>query len=179
MIPGAGAPPVVAAASWSRRGWLAAAAALVLAGAGVAAWGVSSTSVLAAGLALDHLKCFAWFEPAEPPPSPDAVAAGLHAAYGWRITVPPDAPAERLRLLGGRRCFSTGGAAAHILYLHGGRPLSLYMVPGSDRAEATLALAGYQAVVWSKNHVTYVVLGHEGGEDLSRVAAYLKAASSR
>jgi anti-sigma factor (TIGR02949 family) len=171
------APPPLAHLRLWRRVPLPAAAAVLLAVAGLVAWmAASSTPVFAAELALDHLKCFSLFEPATPPASPEHLAADLNTAYGWRITVPAGSPDHQLRLLGARRCFSTDGRVAHILYRHNGRPLSLFLVPDSDRAAASVALAGYEAVIWSKDHMTYVVLSREPAPELSRVASYLRAA---
>jgi anti-sigma factor RsiW len=156
--------------------WAAAALVLIL-GTGLLVAAGSSTTVFAAELALDHLKCFALFENASRSPEPAALARQLQEAYGWRLKVPDGSPALKLHLVGGRRCFSTDGRVAHILYRHDGRPLSLFVVPGNaGRAAASLGVLGHEAVMWSQGGMTVVVMAREPREQLAHVAAYLKQA---
>ena len=94
-----------------------------------------SVEALAAQLALDHVKCFQ-FAPAHADVDPTAAGATLeeHATAG-SITVPRSAPVEQLELLDVRRCLSTQGSSAHIMYRWRGAPLSVYVlnsVPKSD-----------------------------------------------
>jgi anti-sigma factor RsiW len=133
------------------------------------------STVLAAELALDHLKCFALFESASGPGDPARIAGRMRAAYGWDVAVPATSTALGLRLVGGRRCFSTDGRVAHILYRHGGRPLSLFVVPGTTRAAGQLAVIGHEAIIWSHGGTTYVVVAREPRAEVARVAAYVKS----
>jgi anti-sigma factor RsiW len=173
-------PARVAAAGWlqwrlvpSTRGLAMAAAALLIVTSVLFTFGGSSR-VLAAGLALDHLKCFALFERSSAQTDAAALSRQLHVDYGWRLTVPTSSPTLKLQLVGGRRCFSTDGRVAHILYRHDGRPLSLFVMPNVMRGAAEVGVIGHQAIVWSRHGMTYAVVARERREDLERIAAYMK-----
>jgi anti-sigma factor RsiW len=165
------------AVSWRALG-LASASLVVVALATTIAYGVvtHSPTLLVTELTLDHLKCFALFEPAVAQADPAAVASQLQADYGWRLTVPASSPRDRLTLLGARRCFSTDGRVAHLMYRHDGRPVSLFMMPGKARGASSLAVAGHAARIWSQNDTTYVLVGSESQPDLQPVAAYFQSA---
>jgi hypothetical protein len=103
----------------------------------------------------------------------------LAERYGFHARVPPSAPNERLRLVGARRCLTAEGTNAHILYRVDGRPLSLYLVPDDSRAAATLDVLGRDAVVWSGDNGTYVLVGEHGRGDAERVASYMQRVTAR
>ena len=129
-----------------------------------------------AELTLDHVKCFALFEPRDAQPDPAALAGRLQADYGWRFTIPAGLPRERLTLIGARRCLSTDGQVAHVLYRHAGRPVSLFMMPGGSRDDARAAIAGHVARIWSRDSTTYVLVGSESEPEIQQVAAYFQSA---
>jgi anti-sigma factor RsiW len=133
------------------------------------------STAFAAELVLDHVKCFALFERASGPGDPATIGGRMKAAYGWDVAVPASSRTLGLRLVGGRRCFSTDGRVAHILYRHAGRPLSLFIVPSTSRAAQQLAVMGHEAVIWSRGATTYVVLAREPGDEVARVAAYMRS----
>jgi anti-sigma factor RsiW len=133
------------------------------------------STALAAELALDHVKCFTLFERASGPGDAAVIAGRMKAAYGWDVAVPASSRALHLQLVGGRRCFSTDGRVAHILYRHAGRPLSLFIVPSTSRGAEQVAVMGHEAVIWSRGGSTYVVLARERRDDLARVAAYVRS----
>jgi anti-sigma factor RsiW len=163
----------------SLRALSLAAAGLVVAGlAGTLVYAVAtgSATLLAAELALDHVKCFALFEPHVAEADAAAVARQLEADYGWRLDVPASSPADRLVLLGARRCLSTDGRVAHVLYRHNGRPVSLFLIPGTARPEARVAVAGHVARIWTRGDTTCVMVGSESEPDLRPVAAYFQSA---
>jgi anti-sigma factor RsiW len=135
-----------------------------------------SPTLLVAELTLDHLKCFALFEPRATQVDPSAVASGLQADYGWQLDVPGSLPREHLTLLGARRCFSTDGQVAHVMYRHDGRPVSLFMMPRTSREAARVAVAGHVARIWSRASTTYVLLGSESEPELQAVATYFQSA---
>jgi anti-sigma factor RsiW len=168
-----------------RRMWLAwrtlslaTAGLLVMGLAGTLVYGVvtHSPTVLAAELVLDHLKCFALFEPRVAAADAAVVARQLEADYGWRLDVPGSSPADRLTLIGARRCLSTDGRVAHVLYRHNGRPVSLFMMPGASRPETRVSVAGHVARVWTSGDTTYVMVGSESESELRPVAAYFQSA---
>jgi len=176
------APKPKAQRRWLLLGWravsLATASLVVLGLAGTLLYAVvtHSPTVLAAELALDHVKCFALFEPRVAAADAAAVAKQLEADYGWRLDVPASSPADRLTLIGARRCLSTDGRVAHVLYRHNGRPVSLFMMPGTSRPEARISVAGHVARVWTRGDTTYVMVGSESEPDLRPVAAYFQSA---
>lgn len=168
-------------AGWAVFGWrvvgLATASLLVVGLAATLLYGVvtHSSTLLVAELTIDHLKCFAFFEPRDVQGDPGAVANRLQADYGWRLAIPASLPQERLTLLGARRCFSTDGRVAHVLYRHGDRPVSLFMMPNTTREAARVAFGGHVARIWSHDQTTYVLLGSESDPDLQPVATYFQA----
>jgi anti-sigma factor RsiW len=167
---------------WRASGWRAAgmvtAGLVVVALAATISYGIAthSATLLAAELTLDHVKCFALFEPRATHADAAAVASQLRADYGWELAIPASLPSEHLTLLGARRCFSTDGTLAHVLYRHDGRPVSLFLMPGTSRGEARVAVAGHVARIWSRGATTYVLLVSESDPDMQPVASYFQSA---
>ena len=167
-------PPVSAFRKWAP---LSVAATLVLAVAGVFVFGLTNrVEALAASLAVDHVKCFK-VSGARAPADADAAGQQWQQKQGWPLTIPPAAPAEELQLLDVRRCASTDGRAAHLLYKWRGAPLSLYVLPQDTGRERIVRKVGHRAVIWSANRRTYAVVADDDAppDDLSRVVSYLKA----
>jgi anti-sigma factor (TIGR02949 family) len=169
-----------------RRTWvpLSLAATLVLA-TGVFllfGWG-SSVETYAAQLAVDHLKCFQRIESAT---ADDAETLGQkwQASYGWPLRIAEPSDPERLQLVGVRRCGSTKGRTAHIMYRWRGEPLSVYVL--NDRLEAAadtsehpdahdaVSKFGEQEIIWSSKGRTYAVVARAPIADLERVARYVR-----
>ena len=153
---------------------LSIAAALILVLGGVLLYGLTrlSPTVLAAQLTLDHLKCFAVDRPRQPV---DARASEQQFArdHGWQIHLPQITTAG-LQLVGVRQCFcAEGGATAHAMYRLQGRPLSLYILPDVDRDRASAGVFGQNAVIWSTQGNTYVLLGKESRAALQQIATDL------
>ena len=168
-------------ARWAVFGWrvvgLATASLVVVGLAATLVYGVvtHSPTLLVAELTIDHLKCFAFLESRGGQADPGAVANRLQADYGWRLAIPASLPREHLTLLGARRCFSTDGRVAHVLYRHGGRPVSLFMMPKTTREAARIAFGVHVARIWSRDQTTYVLLGSESEPDLQPIASYFQA----
>ncbi|MEZ5283535.1 MAG: zf-HC2 domain-containing protein [Vicinamibacterales bacterium] len=172
------------AAPASRPGWRTrvtafAAAALVVLAVSAAALPVvtgRSTVVLAAQLALDHLKCFVIDGEADGGVLDVAEAeAELRDAYGWNLHVPATAGDADAQLMAVRRCLYGDGRAAHLLYRWHGAPVSLFILPGLERPDATLTVFGHEAVVWTGAGRTYVLVGAAASRDqLSRMATTLR-----
>lgn len=132
---------------------------------------------LAAQLAIDHVKCFQ-FAPEHG--SVDAVTAAdrWKAAYGWIVTVPRSAKNEDLELLDVRRCMSTQGSSAHIMYKWHGEPLSVYVLNSVSKSdvhvERLITSVGERAVIWNDGGRTYAVVGRAKPDDLTHIAHYLR-----
>jgi anti-sigma factor RsiW len=135
-----------------------------------------STTLLAAQLAVDHVKCQLTASDRGTVSATD-VQHRLAERYGFHTRVPASSPEERLRLIGARRCLTGEGTNAHILYRLDGNPVSLYLVPNETRAAATVHVLGRKAVVWSRDNGTYVLVAESGTPDLGRVARYMQRAT--
>lgn len=168
--------PVLA---WSGRLTAFAAAAMVVLTIGAVLLPVAtvrSTAVLAAQLALDHLKCFTIEGDADREPIPAAQAeATLKQEFDLAVTVPASLDAENLELMAVRRCLYGDGRAAHVLYRLDGEPVSLFIIPGLTRPAAELSLFGHDQVVWTAGDRTYMLIARATSRSkLGRVASYLQ-----
>ena len=163
--------------SW-RRLPIAIAATLVLAFSGLTLHVATgrSTTLLAAQLAADHVKCHLT-EPDRGRVNATDVQHRLAELYGFHARVPESSPDERLTLIGARRCLTGEGTNAHILYRLDDRPVSLYVVPNEARTDATVDVLGRQAVLWSRDNDTYVLVVDKGTTDLGRIARYMRHAT--
>jgi anti-sigma factor RsiW len=135
----------------------------------------AGTPVLAAQLTLDHVKCFK-LNSQRVTGSPAALADYWRDHYGWPITVPSGADPD-LRLTGVRRCGSSDGQTAHIMYKFNGKPVSLFVARhAADRVRTarTVNVFGEEAVVWSTADRTYVLVGDEPRQAMEMLAAQFK-----
>jgi anti-sigma factor RsiW len=151
---------------WGSRLSAFAAAAVVVLAVGAAALPVvttHSTVVLAAQMALDHLKCFSLDGHDHGDTIPVAEAEReLLQDYGWSLDVPETAGDLAGRLVAVRRCLYGDGRAAHLLYRVNGEPVSLFILPGLERPAETLTLLSQDTVVWADGGRTYVLVGSAG-----------------
>jgi anti-sigma factor RsiW len=149
-------------------------AALVLVVGGVLMYGLTrlSPTVLAAQLTLDHVKCFAVGR-LNSAVDARATEQQFERDHGWPVRLPRTTLAG-LQLVGIRQCFcAQGGATAHAMYRFEGRPVSLYILPEVNRSSASTGVFGHDAVIWSNNGNTYVLLGKEPGAAMQKLAADL------
>lgn len=168
--------PVLA---WTGRLTAFAAAAMVVLTLGAVLLPVAtirSTALLAAQLALDHLKCFTIEGDADGEPiAKEQAEATLKREFDLIVKVPASLEAERLELLAVRRCLYGDGRAAHLMYRRDGEPMSLFIIPGLTRPAAELSLFGHDQVVWTRGERTYMLVSRGGSrEGLARVASYLR-----
>ena len=152
--------------AWTGRLTAFAAAAMVVLTLGAVLLPVAtmrSTAVLAAQLALDHLKCFTIEGDADGEPIAKAQAeATLKREFDFTVTVPASLAAEKLELMAVRRCLYGDGRAAHVLYRLDGEPVSLFIIPGLARPAAELSLFGHEQVVWTAGDRTYMLVARGG-----------------
>jgi anti-sigma factor RsiW len=165
------------AMSFLRR-WapLSLAATLVLAVAGVFLFGLNDrVEALAASLAVDHVKCFNKVN--GPAANADASLAERDWRHdqGWPIVVPQSSAAQQLTLVDVRRCLSTDGRAAHMMYTWRGAPLSLYVLPQDGKQDRVVDRMGHETVIWCANRRTYAVVAEGHPQDLADVVGYMKA----
>jgi anti-sigma factor RsiW len=149
---------------------LSIAAALILVLGGVLLFTLTglSPTVLAAQLTLDHLKCFA-VDSATVPVDARASEEEYARDYGRQVQL-PRAEVEGLQLVGLRRCYCGEGAAAHAMYRLNGRPVSLYVIPDASLDRASTDVFGHDAVIWSKQNATYVLVSRESRATLEALA---------
>ena len=167
---------------FSRRAWvpLSMVATLALAVAGVFLWGLSrGPEALAAQLAVDHVKCFE-FSRASSSIMPDAKSLGREwaQARGWTVKVPDSEPIEQLELLGIRRCISSEGLTAHLMYKWRGQPFSVYVL-NSEHSRVgpvprLVERLGQEEIIWSKGGRTYAIVTRGRPSDIEHVLLYVQ-----
>jgi len=173
------ARPEVPLLGWRGRLSAFAAAALVVMAVGTAATVVftpRSSVLLAAQLALDHIKCFVIDGDAGVEPISAAQAeATIAREYGWSFAVPDTSAAKGLDLVAVRRCLYGDGFAAHLLYRLEGEPVSLFVMPGLERPSDELHVLGHEELVWNDGSKTYMLVSRTVGQArLADVAAHLR-----
>jgi anti-sigma factor RsiW len=135
-----------------------------------------SATVLAAQLVADHVKCF--FTAADHGPlNPVQTGDRLKRQYGFDVPVPPGSDALGLRLIGARRCLSSDGRTAHLLYSWNGESISLYVIPDDNRSPADVHVMGHDGRLWSRHNRTYVLVAQDTGRDLTPVVGYMQRAT--
>jgi anti-sigma factor RsiW len=166
-------------AGWRTRLSAFAAAALVVLAVGAVALPVvteRSTVVLAAQMALDHLKCFTIDgHEHDAPITATEAETELLREYGWQLDVPETLGTDGGRLVAVRRCLYGDGRAAHLLYRVDDAPVSLFILPGLERPSESLTMLGHDEVVWTSGGRTYLLVGARGERNrLMRVASNLQ-----
>jgi anti-sigma factor RsiW len=166
---------------------LSLAATLLLAVAGIFIFGLGSeVEALAAQLAIDHKACVQ-FTPGNAALDAASAARDWETRHGWPLKLPAGVQSERLELVAARRCISSRGGAAHLIYRWHGQPLSLYVINQPldglrDRARGgamfeSVEKLGEHTVIWSKGERTYAIVARASTSDLMQVAAYVRQAA--
>jgi anti-sigma factor RsiW len=165
----------------SRR-WvpLSLAATLLIAIAGAFLFGLNDkVEALAAQMTIDHITCFQ-FAP-ERLTHADASAASRDwvERQGWAIEIPASSSSSDLELLGIRRCSTSSGRVAHLMYKWHGQPLSVFVVPHAmpevrDQQELVEKF-GHEAVIWSGEDRTYVLLARARPAELAPLVGYVRS----
>jgi anti-sigma factor RsiW len=182
--PAVGASAGPKANVFARRTWvpLSMVATVVLTVAGVFIYSLKDgTEALAAQLAVDHVKCFEFASPPVIIPDAKLLSREWAEARGWTVKVPASEPVEQLELLGIRRCISTEGTTAHLMYKWRGQPLSVYVLNSEDpRVSSTPRLVerfGQEELIWSKKGRTYAVVAQGRPSEIQHVALYVQRAA--
>jgi hypothetical protein len=174
-------PPATAGAGHRRAVWrgrlapLAAAAALVLVVGTAFLYQATARSsrLLAAELATDHMKCLTMNAVVGMAHPPHVVEQAMASGFDWPMHVPA---ADDLELVGSRPCMYARGKIAHIMYRHHGKPVSLYMLPQTAHPEAVVGAFGHECAIWSAADRTYVLVGREPRDEMTRLAGVMQAA---
>jgi hypothetical protein len=138
-----------------------------------------NVEVLAAQLALDHVKCFQFApEPLTSPPDAALLAKEWYSKRGWPVKIPASDASNDLELLAVRRCGSTEGITAHMMYKWRGAPLSVYVLNNASTnaggVDQFVEKVGQEAVIWSQDGRTYAVVARGKPSELDPVVKYVK-----
>jgi anti-sigma factor RsiW len=166
-------------AAWrARLGPLAIAATLVVivGGAFLVELTPSSPRLLVAELTADHVKCFAMNAVLRTQQATTTVESSMAAGFSWDMRLPDAPEREGLELVGSRPCLYGEGKVAHIMYRHHGRPVSLFMLPRTQRSEQLVEVLGHEAAIWSVGDRTFVLIAREARSEVERMAAFVHAA---
>ncbi len=165
-------------ASWSARlrpFALAASLVLLVGGAFLYQATRSSSRVLAAELAADHMKCFGLNNMIGTRHTHEEVEASMESLFDWSMDVPEVPADEKLELVGSRFCLYGEGKTAHIMFKHDGQPMSLFMLPRETRSDELVRVLGHQLRMWSVGDRTFVLVSTEPVQDVERVASLVRA----
>ena len=138
-----------------------------------------NAEVLAAQLAADHVSCFKFAPDSGRLVDAAAMSEEWGRTRGWPITIPAASADHGLTLIDVRRCGSSDGMAAHLMYKWRGAPLSVYVMNSESRRarqdQQFVETLGQEAVVWKDRGRTYVVVAQASPRDLEKVVKYVKA----
>lgn len=155
---------------------LAAVLVVIVAGAVVHRLTQTSVRVMAAELAVDHMKCFMMNAVLGTHQGHAEAERSLASAFAWDADLPNQPEIADLELVGARTCLYGEGRVAHIMYRRQGRPVSVFMLPDTERPEDLVATMGYQEAVWSSNGRTFVLVSEEPRADVQRIASFVRGA---
>jgi hypothetical protein len=133
----------------------------------------TSVRVMAAELAVDHMKCSLVNRALGTRHEHREVRDTLASAFDWQATLPVRPETAGLELVGARPCLYGEGLMAHVMYTHEGRPVSVFMLPGTERPDDLIEVLGHQAVVWSSEGRTFVLMTRGPQAEARRIAAFL------
>ena len=134
-----------------------------------------SARVLAAELTADHVKCFALNGLLGTQQAAPAVESSMFSGFGWQMQLPENPAGAGLELVGSRPCLYPEGKIAHIMYRHLGRPVSLFMLPKSERRRELVEVFGHEAAIWCVGNRTFVLIAREPKQEVERMASYVQA----
>jgi anti-sigma factor RsiW len=154
---------------------LAASLVVVVGGAFVYDLTDKSARVLAAELTADHVKCFAMNSLLGTQQTAPAVESSMFSGFGWQMHLPENPGGAGLELIGSRPCLYPDGKIAHIMYRHLGRPVSLFMLPKSERRRELVEVFGHEAAIWCVGNRTFVLVAREPRQEVERMVSYVQA----
>jgi anti-sigma factor RsiW len=154
-------------------------ATILLAVAGVFFYGLrGGGEALAAQLVVDHVKCFEFAPEPKLLPDAQAIARDWLTTRGWALKVPANEPSEELELIGMRRCISTDGTTAHVMYKWHGKPLSVYILNHEEKqigsSPRLIERLGQETIMWCARGRTYAVVARGRVPDVEHVAEYVR-----
>jgi anti-sigma factor RsiW len=171
-------PQEVPSRGWRVQAWPLAVAATVVVAAGVVVNLATQVSVrvVAAELAADHVKCAFFNSVAGTDHEHRDVEGWLATAFAWNADLPDQPEQAGLELVGARTCLYGEGRVAHVMYRYEGRPVSVFMLPQTERAEGVVEMdvMGHREAVWSADGRTFVLVSGEPEAETRRLASYVR-----
>jgi anti-sigma factor RsiW len=166
--------------TWWRSGrvsplTMAAGVILVMASAVTYRATVGSTEVIAAELTADHVKCFIMNSVLGTHDTVEGVRSEMENGFGWDAHLPEHPEQADLELVGARPCLYERGKIAHIMYRHHGVPVSVYMLPGTERSGDFRKIFGHEASIWSDGHRTFVLIARAPRADVEQMVTFVQA----
>jgi len=134
-----------------------------------------SSRVMAAELVADHVKCFGLNRVLGTHETLAAVEGSLASSFDWRAHLPERPQQIGLELVGARPCLYGAGRVAHIMYRHNGEPVSVFMLPKTQRRDGVLDVMGHECAIWSEGDRTFVLVSKEPRDEMARVASFVQA----
>ena len=154
---------------------LAASLVLVVAAAFAYPLTARSSRVMAAELAVDHVKCSLLNSMLGTHHTTALVESSLAADFDWPADLPDQPDRAGLELVGERTCLYGQGRVAHMMYRHHGQTVSVFMLPDAVREREMLNVLGHRAVVWSVGGRTFVLVAREPVDEVERMASFVQA----
>jgi len=161
-----------AARAW--RPWALAAGVVLVLATSVYELTAHSTRVMAAALTADHVKCFRVVNTVlGTQEDQGSVESSMASYFDWQMRLPDHPERADLELVGARPCIYPEGLVAHIMYLHHGHPVSLFMLPHTVRADELIDVVGHRAAIWSSGSRTFVLIADEPRAEVERLVAFV------
>jgi hypothetical protein len=61
------------------------------------------------------------------------------------------------------------------MYRHQGHPVSLFMLPKTERTSALVEVLGHEAAIWCVGNRTFVLVAREPRRDVERMVSFVQA----
>jgi anti-sigma factor RsiW len=103
----------------------------------------------------------------------NVVESSMASGFDWRLQL-PDTDRSDLELVGARPCLYGEGKIAHVMFRHNGTPVSLFMLPKSNRSEELVHVFGHEAAIWSVGDRTFVLIARETESQVQHLAAFVQ-----
>lgn len=123
---------------------------------------------------MDHEKCFRLNRLLGTQHSAEKVEAAMASGFDWNVQLPETGAHEDVSLVGSRPCLYGEGKVAHIMFMHNGQPVSLFMLPRESRSDELVQVFGHRARIWSEGNRTFVVVGRESAPEIEEMAALVR-----
>ena len=131
---------------------------------------------IAAQLAIDHERCFLVTPTAGPEFGHREARVQLAGIVGSDVALPMES--SDFDMLEVRECAHEHGSMGHVLCHWRGHPVSLFVVPDEAHGEQLLEIINHDALVWSADGHTHVLVAEQGPVDVERVAYHIRQAAN-